>query len=351
MSIPLKLARVLERPGVRKHEDPGAKETRMRTKRNFLLIALVFFALSTVGQAQSQPPDLSKPAGTEPPMLGIHWVRGFEPNYLVKKEQKPGKPFGGGGSPDMTNHGGQVLQSPVVVPIFWGNTWSDSSDKVTGMNSWYIGFSGSKYATTTDEYLGSNGQVNPNIRYDSNSYLIDNSTAKGGNRTSSILGEVCNLVQVNGKLEPNGYYPVYVDLKRSGSYCAYHSWGSCNGTPIEFGFFWNLDGDAGCDPQDTYTGHSQGLAALGNVSGHELAETITDPTGNTWYDSSGSENGDKCVWTFNKDYVTFSNDTKWRIQGEWSNRSYDKNFGYLNNAGQDGCLDGDDFDEYLSGVP
>jgi hypothetical protein len=327
-------------------------------KRNFLILVVVFFALSTFGQARSQSAsgveDLSRPAGHEPPMLGIHWARGFNPSYLQQKahQQKAHKgPPITSSSPDMTYHGGNVLLSTTTASIFWGPSWGDpgfTGDKITGMDSWYGGFGGSPYATTSDEYSGSNGRVTSSSTYQGSP--VDTSRASSGNRSSNILAEVCKEFPIP---ERNGYYAVYVDLPRKGSYCAYHSWGSCNGTPIEFAFFWNLDGDAGCDPQDTLTGHSQGLAALANVSGHELAEAITDPTGNGWYDSGGSENGDKCVWTFNVPLVTFSNSTAWKIQGEWSNAAYDAHpqFGYPNSAGQKGCLDGDATDEYKSKSP
>jgi hypothetical protein len=65
-----------------------------------------------------------------------------------------------------------------------------------------------------------------------------------------------------------------------------------------------MDGDPGCDPKSTVSGESQGLAALANVSGHELSEARTDPTSDGWYDSAGQENGDKCAWTFNIPSVT-----------------------------------------------
>ncbi len=139
----------------------------------------------------------------------------------------------------------------------------------------------------------------------------------------------------------NGYYAVYVDLPRKGNYCAYHSWGSCGGVPVQFAFFWKLDGDSGCNPNSTVASESEGLAALANVSGHELSEARTDPTGTGWYDAGGAENGDKCAWTFKVPYVTFSDGSHWKVQGEWSNAAYNGGSGYLNSAGQDGCLDGD----------
>ena len=35
-----------------------------------------------------------------------------------------------------------------------------------------------------------------------------------------------------------------------------------------------------------------------SVIAHELEETNTDPNLNAWYDSNGSEDADKCAWTF-----------------------------------------------------
>jgi hypothetical protein len=315
-------------------------------KQKLLLLSAILFTLALSGpalsRAQSSPAnvsasrveDLSKLNGNEPPMLGIHWERGFNPNFQ-QRTQKPSR----SSSPDMTWHGGIVLPQAVTASIFWGTSWGNSSfvgDKISGLDSWYDGFDGSLYAATSDEYSGSDGQVTSTTSY--LGHVIDPSTASGGNRTSAILAEVCKMYP---KPTTNGYYAVYVDLKRSGSYCAYHSWGKCNGTPIEFAFFWNLDGDAGCNPQSTVANESQGLAALANVSGHELSEARTDPTGAGWYDSSGSENGDKCVWTFEEPYVTLSNNTNWKMQGEWSNAAYNGRYGYPNSSGQDGCLQGD----------
>jgi hypothetical protein len=38
---------------------------------------------------------------------------------------------------------------------------------------------------------------------------------------------------------------------------------------------------------------------IARVSGHELLETITDPTGGGWYDDvTFSEIGDPCEWSF-----------------------------------------------------
>jgi hypothetical protein len=87
--------------------------------------------------------------------------------------------------------------------------------------------------------------------------------------------------------------------------------------------------------------HSQGLAALANVSGHELSEALTDSHLNAWTDASGAENSDKCAWAFGTPLLSFSNGSEWKIQGNWSNAAFGSSSrGFENRDGQKGCLDG-----------
>src|SRR5207244_4459596 len=124
-------------------------------------------------------------------------------------------------------------------------------DKITGLDSWYTGHSGSNYAKTVDEYTGTNGQVGATTSYAG--HIIDASTASGGSSTSTILAEVCKAI-TSPDPSGNGFYPVYSSVPRGNAgYCAWHSAGSCGSTPVQFAFSFNLDGDPGCDPQDTTT--------------------------------------------------------------------------------------------------
>ena len=139
----------------------------------------------------------------------------------------------------------------------------------------------------------------------------------------------------------NGYYPVYTDQRRgTAGFCAYHSWASCNGVNVQFGFFFDLTNDPGCDPQDPSTVHSQPLEALANVTAHELSEAQTDPRGSGWLDKSGAENADKCAWSFSGQPVILSDTTSWKLQGNWSNSAYNHGTGYPNSSGQKACIDG-----------
>ena len=180
----------------------------------------------------------------EPPMLGVHWARDFAPAHGARTRD-----------PNMTYHGGKIMPTVVSKAIFWGTSWANASfagDKISGIDIWYTGHDGSNYAKTVDEYTGTNGQVGSN-GLTHQGHVVDTSTASGG---IAYIDNSCRGVQADQRWKHrrgsngNGYYPVYSDVKRGNAgYCAWHSVGTCNGTPVQFAFFFNLDGDAGCDPR------------------------------------------------------------------------------------------------------
>lgn len=264
--------------------------------------------------------------------LGLHGAP--EHVQLQKGEAKPGSGGGGTSSPVMTNHGGTVLTAVKTQAIFWGN-WSATDEHVTGMDSLFSGWSGSSIAKASTEYSGTNGQVTSSSTY--LGHVFDASTPpKRALSTSAAVAEACKIV--NNNPDPAAVYFIYTSTGAGHvNYCAWHSWGTCsNGAQIQVAYMPNIDGIAGCNPNDTSGLHSEGVAALANVTSHELSEAVTDPRGNTWYDSSGAENGDKCAWTFNG-LVTVGSD-KWLLQGEWSNAAYNAGTGVANSSGQKGCL-------------
>ena len=57
--------------------------------KSLLLTVAMVLTLAVAGQARNQSgsdvEDLSKPAGREPPMMGIHRARGFNPLFLAGK--------------------------------------------------------------------------------------------------------------------------------------------------------------------------------------------------------------------------------------------------------------------------
>jgi hypothetical protein len=244
----------------------------------------------------------------------------------------------GGGSSLMTLHGGDVIVTAKTEAIFWGSAWSSPSfagDKVSGLDSFFGGYGGSNFAGLCKEYNGTNvGNVSGNASYLGHVFDTTEPPQHKALSVNQAVAEACKIT--NNSPDPSAVYFLYTSTGAGhASYCAWHSWGNCsNGAAVQVAYMPNIDGIAGCDPGDTTTGHSQGLAALANVTSHELSEAITDPRGAGWFDSSGAENGDKCAWTFTGD-VTLKNGSKWMLQQEWSNNAY--------NAGQGsprGCLQG-----------
>ena len=233
-------------------------------------------------------------------------------------------------------HGGPVMHSTTVVPVFWGSKWSNSSftsDKVTGLDYLYSHIGGTAYARTNSEYTDGSGNVNTTGISKGSDFTDTSATPSGSPSTNAVLQEVAKVT--NNHPIAGAYYPVYSDQPRGrAGYCAWHSSGTINGIQVEFGFFFALDGDPGCDPQaPTSLGHSQGLSALANVSGHELSEMLTDPQLDAWYDQQGDENSDKCAWTFSGTVQIGSQ--SWKIQGNWSNVAANANRGYANG----GCIE------------
>lgn len=231
---------------------------------------------------------------------------------------------------NLTYHGGPVMGGTVVVhPIFWGPSWTNSAfaaDKAQGLNTFYAQYNGSNYAGIQTQYGQTSGTKTSKITTLAAS-LTDTSVA------SSVTGNVLNKVVAAvgfANLNASDYYPVYTDLPRgTAGFCAWHSSGSVTQNKvtktIKFAFFFSLDGDTGCDVNDPRGTYSQGTEALANVSSHELAEALTDPQLNAWYDRAGAENGDKCAWKFNPANVdgavmlTPTASYAWKIQGEWDN--------------------------------
>lgn len=253
------------------------------------------------------------------------------------------RPGGPKQSPNLTYHSGRIQTAPTAVhAIFWGSSWNDSNfvaDKIDGLATLYGGLSNSPYASTNTEYTNSSPTTHVNSNVASYSAVTDPSAAPTrAPQTSAVLAEVAKLYP---NPTANAYYPVYIDGKRgSAGYCAWHSSGTINGVQVQFGFFFNLDGDLGCDPgSPSSLGHTQGLAALANVTGHEFSEMVTDPQLNAWYDSQGAENSDKCAWTFNGPESLGG--TQWLIQGNWSNTNYNGGHGYISDGIKyRGCING-----------
>jgi hypothetical protein len=270
-------------------------------------------------------------ARTEKPLF----LSSDAPMHIFRPRSGAGHKRGGGAAGDMIWHNGTVLVANKTMAIFWGS-WGSPGDIITGLDRFFQGFGGSIYAGDSTEYTGSNGQVTSSSTY--LGHVLDASAPPSRNPSvSTMVAEACKIT--NNNPDPNALYLIYTsNFPKQNSFCAWHSYGNCsNGAPVQVANMPNTSGIAGCDPADTWTTNSEGLASLANVTAHELSETITDPRNGGWYDANGAENGDKCAWSFNH-VVTLANGALFKLQMEWSNNAFNAGTGFLNNSAQPGCL-------------
>ncbi|MDQ1455021.1 MAG: serine protease [Actinomycetota bacterium] len=115
------------------------------------------------------------------------------------------------------------------------------------------------------------------------------------------------------------------DPQNFGGFCAYHS--NINTSPVRLYANMPFADISGCNPGQFPNGDTADPTL--NVVSHEHNETITDPLGTAWFDSSGNENGDECNFNFgaslgNNGFGSFNQvinaDDYW-LQQEWSNRT------------------------------
>ncbi|HSD89975.1 MAG TPA: hypothetical protein VLB44_20730 [Kofleriaceae bacterium] len=300
-------------------------------------------------------------SSTDQAATGEQGLAGAPEPHVMPQRGDVGNPFGGGGggtkSPNLTNKApGPVLVASKTMAIFWGPEWANpafAGTKITGLERFFQRFGGSTFSNTNTEYTHKDGRyVTSSVTYSGK--LFDTNTApKRPPSTSGLATEICSVLNAQGVApDPDTVYFAYTSTTAGHvSYCAWHSYGTCNGVTIQTAYMPNIDNLAGCDPKDTTTGHDEPLAALANVTAHELSEAITDPHLDAWQDSSGYENADKCAWKWDgtvpfSTYATVDNgdgtfstvvtDTEqWKLQMNWSNAAYDAG---TTHAGVRGCI-------------
>jgi serine protease len=230
----------------------------------------------------------------------------------------------------LINHGGPVQSAPKVYLDYWG--WqSDPSGEQAYLNSFLASVGGTGWLATVNQYGG--GSL-PNLLAGTWS---DPSAVPPSPTDAQIQAEADNAANHFGTgTSVNVQIVVATPTGHSTSgfgsqWCAYH-------------------GAVGALPNVTYTnlpymtdaGGSCGANSVGGlldgvsiVEGHELAETITDPQLNAWFDSGGSEIGDLCAWQNLSHVQTF-------------NGSFAVQPLYSNAAG--GCVSASDTGTMVSGL-
>jgi phosphate-induced protein 1 len=208
-------------------------------------------------------------------------------------------------TPNITFHGGPVMGAPNVYLIWYGN-WNQSngSDTASGKNivkDFLHGLSGSNYYLTNTSYGAPTGTFAVKSEY-TDSYSQGNSLTDV--KVQSVVSAAIRSGQM-GPADSNGIYFVLTSsdvAETSGfcsQYCGWHTAGTISGSNVKYAFVGNANRClSSCAAQMTSPNGNAGVDGMVSVLAHELEETNTDPNLNAWYDANGSEDADKCAWTF-----------------------------------------------------
>jgi hypothetical protein len=262
-------------------------------------------------------------------------------------------PFGGGGSTNLSYHGGAVETAPKIYLVLWGSQWNnnDPSGEAAILQNFYSGVGSSSWLNSVTQYCQgvASGTVfckgagtaagNPTgilagVWYD------NGSSAPSRPSQSQLAAEAVNAAKNFGNTTATSNASVqYVIATATGNnasgfgtrYCAWHSSTSSSSGNIAYtNLPYITDAGGSCGANFNGLGADAGITIVG---GHEMAETITDQFPNSgWLDSNGAENGDKCAWISSGQgasaNTTLSTGT-FPVQSLWSNAF---------NSGSGGCV-------------
>ena len=224
-------------------------------------------------------------------------------------------------APTLQNHGGKVIQSVEVVPIFWGASWSTGANAqiVSQLERFFDFIVTSSLMDMLSEYSTASTPIQHGSRL--NSVRVPGSEPGDATPTGRVVtdAQIQQALQTwiqNGTAPattPNTLYFVYLPpnvacvgaggAQSCTKMCGYHDH---IGSTIYYAVVPYVT-CSGC----IFPGNF--LDTLTEVSSHEFCEAITDPTLSTWWDTNtGNEIGDIC----NRQTTVFGG---FLIQTEWSN--------------------------------
>lgn len=215
----------------------------------------------------------------------------------------------------ITYHGGSVLDNcPYIYLIFYGNFTNSTTPQI--LTDLISNQTGLLYWTTLRTYYS----ITNGIKYymtDSPKYgavVYDTSYSQGTSLTDSAIQRiVINAIQtMKVPLNSNAMYFVLTSADVTATsglcttYCGWHTATSYSGTILKYAYVGSpLRCPNACSYNQNITPNNNREAdGMASIIMHEIAEMMTDPLFNGWYDSNYYENADKCAWTFGTKYTT-----------------------------------------------
>jgi hypothetical protein len=234
-------------------------------------------------------------------------------------------------------HGGPVMgDTPISYYVIWYGNWSTAASNFASaqpiIEGALRGIGGTAWSNTLTTYSTTGtqfGQTIQNFATSTVQSLIVNFDVLGPpnspyktNLSTSDISDIVMYAVLHGGVVGDKTKAQFIVLSSDdvtwsidgtpntwgypNGWCGMHNhtnWGSHAGfvSQIKWAIVANPVQEKACISGYNYTRSPNGYVnvdAMVNILAHEVAETITDPLANAWYDDAGNEVGDKCSFDF-----------------------------------------------------
>ena len=249
----------------------------------------------------------------------VNWLRGLA-SSLNQGGATAKYVVGGAAATPITCHGTCITMTGSIslIPV-WVGAWAPAD--ITRWNT-ILGNIVTSLGSATSNPISAPGHIfNTNSLYFTSKskavpslQWVTNTAVTAPTATSvsdaNVATDINLFISTHPTIVPTGTSPIYIYIGAKTTrltsgfgtkYCGWHTYGTTstlkNVQYIAIQDFTSTYYNA-CSAQLVSPNNSVSLDAMASVLAHEIDETITDPFLNAWYDSVGSENADKCAWTF-----------------------------------------------------
>lgn len=231
---------------------------------------------------------------------------------------------------NLVYNGGPVMTGTTnVYAIYWEPTGNVSGNYHSLINRYFGDVNGQGLYNNNKQYTQSGGGAATSTRL-AGTWVDNSSFPESPLLDSDIQNEVSFAQSVNGwSSSIHNIFFVFLEAGQdlcfdssfsqcaSNAFCAYHSFFGSNTIYAAMPYAASFSCNPGSSPNNDDADQTI------NVTSHEQMEAATDPLLNAWFDSSGSEIGDKCAWTFGS-LNSIGADVTWHghgyiVQKEWDN--------------------------------
>ncbi len=209
-------------------------------------------------------------------------------------------------------HAGRIQPGVPNVYIIWYGSWPSSDPVRTNFQILFTNFVANlcgPYMQIVRAYPQQDGQVSSGCVFFAGASL-DAFSHDATLSDADVADVLVNQFESGGlALDPSGIYLVMASpeiAESSGfgtSYCGWHGRTEWRTAAVRFAFIgWPERAPTNCAPNGVGpTGHASADAAASHFAAL-LADMVTDPYYDAWFDKLGLEIADKCVWTYGTTY-------------------------------------------------